>query len=47
MDEYDADKVYAEKWEPLFQSIQSGKIRLGVPTPEQQPVNRAARRAKK
>ena len=47
MDEYDADKVYAEKWEPLFQSIQSGKIRLGVPTPELQPVNRAARRAKK
>ena len=47
MDEYDADKVYAEKWEPLFQSIQSGKIRLGVPTPEPQPVNRAARRAKK
>ena len=47
MEEYDADKVYAEKWEPLFQSIQSGKIRLGVPTPEPQPVNRAARRAKK
>jgi glycosyltransferase involved in cell wall biosynthesis len=47
MDEYAADKVYAEKWEPLFQSIQSGKIRLGVPTAEPQPVNRAARRAKK
>jgi glycosyltransferase involved in cell wall biosynthesis len=47
MDEFDADKIYAEKWEPLFQSIQSGKIRLGVPTPEPQPVNRAARRAKK
>jgi glycosyltransferase involved in cell wall biosynthesis len=47
MDEYDADKVYAEKWEPLFQSIQSGRIRLGVPTTEPQPVNRAARRAKK
>jgi glycosyltransferase involved in cell wall biosynthesis len=47
MDEYDADKVYAEKWEPLFQSIQSGKIRLGVPTAEPQPVNRAQRRAKK
>jgi len=47
MDEYDADKVYAEKWEPLFQSIESGKIRLGVPAPEPQPVNRAARRAKK
>jgi glycosyltransferase involved in cell wall biosynthesis len=47
MDEYDADKVYAEKWEPLFKSIQSGKIRLGVPTPEPEPVNRAARRAKK
>jgi len=45
--EYDADFVYATKWEPLFQSIQSGKIRLGVPTPEPQPVNRAARRAKK
>jgi len=47
MDEYDADTVYKEKWEPLFQSIESGKIRLGVPTPEPQPVNRAARRAKK
>jgi glycosyltransferase involved in cell wall biosynthesis len=45
--EYDADFVYATKWEPLFQSIQSGKIRLGVPTAEPQPVNRAARRAKK
>ena len=45
--EYDADFVYATKWEPLFQSIQSGKIRLGVPTPEPEPVNRAARRAKK
>jgi glycosyltransferase involved in cell wall biosynthesis len=47
MAEYDADLIYAKKWEPLFQSIQSGKIRLGVPTPEPQPVNRAARRAKK
>ena len=47
MDEYDADKVYAEKWEPLFQSIQSGNIKLGVPTAEPQPVNRAARRAKR
>ena len=47
MSEYDADKVYAEKWEPLFQSIQSGKIRLGLPMPEPQPINRAARRAKK
>ena len=45
--EYDADFVYATKWEPLFQSIHSGKIRLGVPTPEPEPVNRAARRAKK
>ena len=45
MDEYDADKVYAEKWEPLFQSIQSGKIRLGVSTAE--VANRAQRRAKK
>jgi glycosyltransferase involved in cell wall biosynthesis len=47
MDEYDADKVYADKWEPLFQSIQSGKIRLGIQQPEPEPVNRAARRAKK
>jgi glycosyltransferase involved in cell wall biosynthesis len=47
MDEYNADKVYAEKWEPLFQSIQSGKIKLGTQQPEPQPVNRAARRAKK
>jgi len=45
MDEYDADKVYAEKWEPLFQSIQSGKIRLGVGQAE--IANRAQRRAKK
>jgi hypothetical protein len=45
MDEFDADKVYAEKWEPLFQSIQSGKIRLGVSTAE--VANRAQRRAKK
>ena len=45
MDEYDADKVYAEKWEPLFQSIQSGKIRLGVGQTE--TANRAQRRAKK
>jgi glycosyltransferase involved in cell wall biosynthesis len=45
MDEYDADKVYAEKWEPLFKSIQSGKIRLGVGQTE--IANRAARRAKK
>jgi glycosyltransferase involved in cell wall biosynthesis len=45
MDEYDADKVYAEKWEPLFQSIQSGKIRLGVGQTE--IANRAQRRAKK
>jgi glycosyltransferase involved in cell wall biosynthesis len=47
MDEYDADRVYSEKWEPLFQSIQSGKIRLGIQEPEPEPVNRAARRAKK
>jgi glycosyltransferase involved in cell wall biosynthesis len=45
MDEYDADKVYAEKWEPLFQSIQSAKIRLGVGQTE--IANRAQRRAKK
>jgi glycosyltransferase involved in cell wall biosynthesis len=45
MDEYDADKVYKEKWEPLFQSIQSGKIRLGVGQTE--IANRAQRRAKK
>jgi glycosyltransferase involved in cell wall biosynthesis len=45
MDEYDADKVYAEKWEPLFQSIQSGKIRLGIGQTE--IANRAQRRAKK
>jgi len=45
MDEYDADKVYAEKWEPLFQSIQSGKIKLGVGQTE--IANRAQRRAKK
>jgi glycosyltransferase involved in cell wall biosynthesis len=45
MDEYDADKVYAEKWEPLFESIQSGKIRLGVGQTE--IANRAQRRAKK
>ena len=47
MDEYDADKVYADKWEPLFQAIQSGKIRLGIQQAEPEPVNRAARRAKK
>jgi hypothetical protein len=47
MDEYDADKVYAEKWEPLFQSIQSGGIRIGIQQTEPEPVNRAARRAKK
>jgi glycosyltransferase involved in cell wall biosynthesis len=45
MEEYDADKVYAEKWEPLFQSIQSGKIKLGVGQTE--IANRAQRRAKK
>jgi glycosyltransferase involved in cell wall biosynthesis len=45
MDEYDADKVYAEKWEPLFKSIQSGKIRLGIGQTE--AANRAQRRAKK
>jgi glycosyltransferase involved in cell wall biosynthesis len=45
MDEYDADKVYAEKWEPLFKSIQSGKIRLGIGQTE--VANRAQRRAKK
>jgi glycosyltransferase involved in cell wall biosynthesis len=45
MDEYDADKVYAEKWEPLFQSIQSGKIKLGVG--QREIANRAQRRAKK
>jgi glycosyltransferase involved in cell wall biosynthesis len=43
--EYDADFVYATKWEPLFQSIQSGKIRLGVGQTE--IANRAQRRAKK
>ena len=45
MDEYDADKVYADKWEPLFKSIQSGKIKLGVGQAE--VANRAQRRAKK
>jgi glycosyltransferase involved in cell wall biosynthesis len=43
--EYDADFVYATKWEPLFQSIESGKIRLGVGQTE--IANRAQRRAKK
>jgi hypothetical protein len=47
MDEYDADKVYAEKWEPLFRSIESGKIKLGAPAAEPVPVNRAARRGKR
>jgi glycosyltransferase involved in cell wall biosynthesis len=47
MDEYDADKVYAEKWEPLFRSIESGKIKLGAEAPEPVPVNRAARRGKR
>jgi glycosyltransferase involved in cell wall biosynthesis len=41
MEEYDADKVYAEKWEPLFQKMSA----LFGNKPE--PVNRAARRAKK
>jgi glycosyltransferase involved in cell wall biosynthesis len=45
MDEYDADKVYKGKWEPLFQSIQSGEIRLGIVQTE--VANRAQRRAKK
>ena len=43
MDEYDADKVYAEKWEPLFQKVSA---MLSAKT-QAQPVNRAARRAKK
>ena len=43
MDEYDADKVYAEKWEPLFQKM---TVLFGAKV-EPQPVNRAARRAKK
>ena len=47
MDEYDADKVYAEKWEPLFRAIESGKIKLGAESPEPVPVNRAARRSKR
>ncbi len=47
MDEYDADRVYADKWEPLLKSIASGNIKLGVPTAQPQPINRAARRAKR
>ena len=43
MDEYDADKVYAEKWEPLFQKVSA----MFSTKTEVQPVNRAARRAKK
>ena len=37
----------ARKWEPLFEKITRGQIRLGTPLPEPQPVNRAARRAKR
>jgi len=39
--EYDADLVYATKWEPLFQKVSA----LFANKPE--PVNRAARRAKR
>jgi len=45
MDEYDADTVYAEKWQPLFKSIEAGKIKLGVGQAE--VANRAQRRAKR
>jgi glycosyltransferase involved in cell wall biosynthesis len=41
MEEYDADKVYAEKWEPLFQKM---SVLFGN---KPEPVNRTARRAKK
>jgi glycosyltransferase involved in cell wall biosynthesis len=47
MVEYDADLVYAMKWEPLFRDIASGKIKIGMQAQEPQPVNRAARRAKR
>ena len=41
MDEYDADKVYAEKWEPLFKKM---TVLFGN---KPEPANRAQRRAKK
>lgn len=47
LQEYDADRVYAEKWQPLFEKIASGEIRLGIQKAEPMPLNRAARRAKK
>jgi hypothetical protein len=45
--EYDADRVYAEKWQPLFEKIASGEIKLGTDAQKPVPVNRAARRAKR
>ena len=45
--EYDADLVYAEKWQPLFEKIASGEIKLGADAQKPVPVNRAARRAKR
>jgi len=45
MQEYDADRVYAEHWRPLFADIESGKIKLGAPA--EQTLNRAQRRAQK
>jgi hypothetical protein len=47
MYEYDADFVYLTKWEPLFQKIWKGEIRLGVPAEQPVALNRAQRRKQK
>jgi glycosyltransferase involved in cell wall biosynthesis len=47
MYEYDADFVYMTKWEPLFQKIFKGEIRLGVPAEQPVALNRAQRRKAK
>jgi glycosyltransferase involved in cell wall biosynthesis len=45
--EYDADFVYATKWQPLFDDIASGKVRLGLPVEQPVALNRAQRRKQK
>jgi glycosyltransferase involved in cell wall biosynthesis len=47
MYEYDADFVYMTKWEPLFQKIFKGEIKLGVPADQPVALNRAQRRKAK
>ena len=47
MYEYDADFVYLTKWEPLFQKIFKGEIKLGVPAEQPVALNRAQRRKAK